>query len=66
MKITICDPCAIEGKLNPHVKYRYGKSSLKGLPVHLCERHKGWKFNTAQEQLDMMEQVAQQIRLLVV
>ena len=66
MKITICDACALEGKLNPQVKYRYGVRALKGNPVHLCEEHKGLRFGDAQEQLAMMERAAQQVRLIAV
>ena len=56
MNIKVCDACALEGKLNPNVKYRYGVRSLKGSPVHLCQGHKGLRFKDAQEQLAMMEQ----------
>lgn len=66
MKITVCDACALEGKLNPQVKYRYGLRSMKGSPVHLCERHKGLKFTSAQEQLAMMEQAERQVKLVAV
>lgn len=62
MKITVCDACALEGKLNPNVKYKYGLRTLKGSPVHLCEQHKGLKFKDAQEQLSMMEQAERQVK----
>lgn len=66
MKITVCDACALEGKLNPQVKYRYGVRVLKGSPVHLCKGHKELRFKDAQEQLAMMEKAMQQVRLIAV
>ena len=66
MPVLLCDACALEGKVNPNVKFRYGSASLKGSPVHLCDRHKGLRFKDAQEQLAMMEQTEKQVKLIAV